>query len=555
MITLTAAVASAASTALPKLSAPKIHYLAILPVLVMIGGAVLLLAMSSLSRRRIDVTWTTSVTVAVGTAGLILAFFQWGNVISHGPSTTVDSAVVLDGFSALVTMLLSLTVIIAALVGDGWLRQRIGDRTGDIGTEYHALSLVCVSGAIMMGMANDLIVVFLGLEIMSIALYVLAAFDNRRTKSGEAALKYFVLGAFSSAIFLYGIALVYGSTGSTDLLQIADFLARNILLHNGLLLAGLALLIVGFGFKIAAVPFHLWTPDVYEGSPTPVAGFMASVAKIGGFAAFIRVFITSFGSLSSDWRPIVWVIAAVSLLLGAAVALAQRDIKRMMAYSSINHAGFVLLGLQAANAAGVEASLYYLAAYTLLVLGSFAVISAVAGKRDDLNGLDRYRGLAKRRPLLAGAMSVFLLGQAGIPLTTGFLAKFEVLTAVVRGGSTSLAVIAMLSAVVAGFFYLRVIILMYSPADAEAEAPGGDLDPVLEIPAAYEAITSQATATATAVSAGTVTAEQDEIAVPASTGFAIFICVFGTLFFGIVPEPLLSLAHKATLLFPHFPLS
>lgn len=550
----------AAANSIP---APKIRYIAILPVMVMLGGAVLLLAMSSMSKRRIDVSWTTSTTVAVGSASFIISLFQWGDVVSHGARTTVDGSVVEDGFSALVSILLSVTVIIAALVGDGWLRHRTGDRAGDIGTEYHALSLVCVSGAMMMGLANDLIVVFLGLEVMSIALYVLAAFDTRRTRSGEAALKYFVLGAFSSAIFLYGIALVYGSTGSTNLIQIADYLGRNVLLHDGILLAGVMLLLVGFGFKIAAVPFHLWTPDVYEGSPTPVTGFMAAVAKIGGFAAFIRVFITSFSSISSDWKPVLWVVAAISLLLGSAVALAQRDIKRMMAYSSINHAGFVLIGLQAGGAAGVEASMYYLAAYTLLVLGSFAVISIVAGKSDDLNSLERYRGLAKRKPLLAGAMAIFLLGQAGIPLTTGFIAKFEVITAAVKGGSTALAMIAMISAAIAGFFYLRVLIMMYSPITV-----GGDT--VLLVPAPYapkekvpalvgESFSAtqspahdQLPARARAAAVISSPTADDDITVPGSTGLAIALCAFGTVFFGVIPEPLLSLAHKATLIFPLF---
>src|SRR5471032_1396827 len=209
--------------------------------------------------------------------------------------------------------------------------------------------LLSASGAMIMGEANDLIVVFLGLEIMSIALYVLAAMNARRNESGEAALKYFVLGSFSSAIFLYGIALVYGATGTSNLPQIADYLSRNVLLHNGLLLAGMALLLVGFGFKVAAVPFHLWSPDVYQGSPSPVTGFMAAVAKAGAFAALLRVFVSSFGTVRTDWQPIIWGLALLSLILGAVVALLQRDVKRMMAYSSINHAGFILLGVEAAT--------------------------------------------------------------------------------------------------------------------------------------------------------------------------------------------------------------
>ena len=230
-------------------------------------------------------------------------------------------------------------------MADGYLR-----REGITGAEFHVLALVSASGAMLMGMANDLIIVFLGLEILSIALYVLTAFNHRRAASGEAALKYFILGGFSSAIFIYGIALTYGATGSTNLTQIADFLSKNVVLTNGLLLAGLALMLVGFAFKVAAVPFHMWTPDVYQGAPSPVTGFMSAVAKAGAFAAMLRVLFTSFGVVSTDWKPIIYGLAVLSLVLGSVLALRQRDVKRMLAYSSINHAGFILLGVEAATA-------------------------------------------------------------------------------------------------------------------------------------------------------------------------------------------------------------
>ena len=267
-------------------------------------------------------------------------------------------------------------MLLTALVGDGYLR-----REGIEGPEYHVLAMMSASGAMMMGAANDLIVIFLGLEIMSIALYVLAAFNHKRAESGEAALKYFVLGAFSSAIFVYGIALVYGATGSTNLPQIADYLSRNVIASNGVLLGGLALLLVGFGFKIAAVPFHMWSPDVYQGSPSPVTGFMAAVVKAGAFAALLRVFVSSFGTVRTDWQPIIWALALLSLVLGAVVALMQRDVKRMMAYSSINHVGFILLGVEAATTRGVSSSLYYIFTYMFLVIGSFAVITVMARTR------------------------------------------------------------------------------------------------------------------------------------------------------------------------------
>ncbi len=244
---------------------------------------------------------------------------------------------VVDGFSVLVTVLVCCAMVLTALVGDGYLR-----REGIDGPEFHVLAMVSASGAMLMAGANDLIIVFLGLEILSISLYVLAAFNHRRSASAEAALKYFILGGFSSAIFVYGIALTYGATGSTNLTQIADYLSHNVVTSNGLLMAGLALLLVGFAFKVAAVPFHMWTPDVYQGSPSPVTGFMAAVAKAGGFAALLRVFVSSFGLLRADWQPIVYVLAVLTLVVGAGLAIVQRDVKRMLAYSSINHAGFVL---------------------------------------------------------------------------------------------------------------------------------------------------------------------------------------------------------------------
>ncbi|HUY21349.1 MAG TPA: NADH-quinone oxidoreductase subunit N [Acidimicrobiales bacterium] len=540
------------------LAVPKIAYLSILPELVLLGGAVVILAAASLQRRPMDPTTVTGMTVATSLAALALALVQWFDVVNHGAHVSIDSAVVEDGFSALVAVLVSCAVFLAALVGDGWMR-----REHAWGPEFHVLMLVSASGAMIMGAANDLIVVFLGLEILSIALYVLAAMNARRAESGEAALKYFVLGAFSSAVFLYGVALVYGATGSTNLPQIASYLANNVMLHNGLLLAGMAMLLVGFGFKVAAVPFHLWTPDVYQGSPSPVTGFMAAVAKAGGFAALLRVFVSSFGLLRSDWQPAVWVLAAITLLFGAVVALAQRDIKRMLAYSSINHAGFVLLGLQVATARGIEGSLYYLFVYTFMVIGSFAVVTVVGGPGDTRHDLDRYRGLAARRPWLAGSLAVLLMAQAGIPFTTGFLAKLEVISASVGGRSTALAVIAMVSAAIAAFFYLRVILLMYSPAPSAAHPAGHDGARVAPSAAAGEADEADEAGEAgeagvpaglAAESAGTVSVlvgpDDDEAsAVPVTVAAAIAVCVAVTVLFGIWPAPLVDFAHKATLLF------
>jgi NADH-quinone oxidoreductase subunit N len=539
-------------TAATPLVLPKIAYYSILPEIVLLGGAVAMLGVSSLLRRPMDHATATTMTVATSLASLALALVQWSQVQSNGPHTAIDGAVIQDGFSAFIAVLVSCAVLVAALVVDGWMT-----REAVVGPELHVLMLTSASGAVIMGEANDLIVIFLGLEIMSIALYVLAALNAKRTESGEAALKYFILGSFSSAVFLYGIALVYGATGSSNLPQIADYLSRNILLHNGLLLAGMALLLVGFLFKVAAVPFHLWTPDVYQGSPSPVTGFMAAIAKAGGFAALLRVFISTFGTLRTDWQPAVWVIAILTLVLGASVALVQRDIKRMLAYSSINHAGFVLLGLQAATAQGVQGSLYYLFVYTFMVIGTFAVVTVVGGPGDGRHDLERYRGLASRQPWLAGGLTVLLMAQAGIPFTTGFLAKLEVIEAAVKANSDALAVVAMVTAVIAAFFYLRVILLMYSSSLGLASSGAGDVSAhgtvggdaiAAASPSAGSAAAAGAVVTAAAVD---VAAADDggsgPIPVAPTVAVSIAVCVAVTVLFGLWPAPVVNFAHHALL--------
>ncbi len=354
---------------------PSIRWLAILPPIIMIGGAVVLLGLASLVSKPLRVRVSTIATVIISGGALGVALWQWTDVQQHGAHTYVNHAVVMDGFSVLITMLVAIAMLLTALVADGYLR-----REGMHGAEFHVLAMLSASGAMLMGMANDLIIIFLGLEILSLALYVLTAFNYKRAASGEAALKYLILGGFSSAIFVYGIALTYGATGSTNLTQISDYLSKNVVLTNGLLLAGLALMLVGFSFKVAAVPFHMWTPDVYQGAPSPVTGFMAAVAKAGAFAAMLRVLFSSFGVIETDWRPIIYGLAVLSLVLGAFVALRQRDVKRMLAYSSINHAGFILLGVSAGTARGASASLYYLFAYMFMTIGSFAIVTVLGAR-------------------------------------------------------------------------------------------------------------------------------------------------------------------------------
>jgi NADH-quinone oxidoreductase subunit N len=378
-------------------------------------------------------------------------------------------ALTIDGFSIFFSILIAVSIALAALLADGYLR-----REGLEGPELYALMLMSGAGGVIMAMANDLIVVFLGLEILSIALYVMAGMHLRRTESQEAAIKYFVLGAFSSAFLLYGIALVYGATGSTNMGDISAFLSGNLLEAEGLLLAGFALLLVGLGFKVAAVPFHVWTPDVYQGAPSPVTAFMASASKAAGFAALLRVFTSTFATHSSDWRPVVWALAVLTLVVGSVLAVVQRDVKRMLAYSSINHAGFVLVAVEANTDRGVAGALFYLLAYAFMVVGSFAVVTLVGRRGDAAHDLDDYRGLSRERPALALAFTVFLLSQAGVPLTSGFFAKFYVIGAAADAESYALAVIAMVTAVVSAFLYLRIIVAMYFSGDeVEADAATG----------------------------------------------------------------------------------
>jgi NADH-quinone oxidoreductase subunit N len=370
----------------------------------------------------------------------------------------------IDGFSVFATMVIGAAVILAALLFDGWLRREDME-----GPEPYGLLLLSASGGVMMATANDLIVMFLGLEILSIAVYVLAAMHLRKITSQEAGVKYFVLGAFSSAFFLYGIALVYGGTGTTNLIEISSFFSTTVLVHNGLVLAGLALLLVGFSFKVAAVPFHFWTPDVYQAAPSPSVAWMASGVKVAGFAGLLRVFYLAFGSYSVDWQPIVYVIAAVTMVVGSVLAIVQTDVKRMLAYSSINHAGFILVAVQSASELGVQAALFYLAAYTFMVAGSFGIIAVVSRKGDIGNSLDDYRGLSRDRPMLALAFAVLLFAQAGVPLTSGFFAKFYVIDAAIEAGSTWLAVIAMVTAVISAFVYLRIVVSMYMSVEEAGE--------------------------------------------------------------------------------------
>ncbi|HTY24490.1 MAG TPA: NADH-quinone oxidoreductase subunit N [Desulfomonilaceae bacterium] len=341
--------------------------------------------------------------------------------------------------------------------------------------EYFVLLLFAAAGMMFMASANHLLIIFVGLETLSISIYVLAGILPGNVKAKEAALKYLLLGAFSSGIFLYGAALTYGAAGSLSLPALTKYFQTGAV--SRMALAGVGMLLVGFGFKVAAVPFHMWTPDVYEGAPTPLTGFMSVGVKAAAFAAFIRVFFESFTALEVSWGQILWVLAALTMILGNVAALVQDNIKRMLAYSSIAHAGYILIGMVAGKEAGIAGILYYLLAYTFTNLGAFGVV-ALVGRQGEANVMiDDYRGLAASHPLLALVMSIFLFSLAGFPPTAGFVGKFTVFGAAVNQGYIGLVVLGVLTSAVSVFYYFRVIMKMYMETPETTEpalrfAPG-----------------------------------------------------------------------------------
>ena len=455
---------------------PSISWMGISPLLVLLGGVCVLLLLGSIAPRWPKGSYCVF-TVVVSLATAVAAMLQWRDVTKNGPKMLIADAVALDHFALLATIAIAISIALVSLITDDYLRREDYD-----GPEVYALYLTAAIGGVVMASSNDLIVLFLGLETLSLSLYLLAASHRKRAESQEAGLKYFVLGGFSSAFFLYGIALTYGSTGSTNLSKIASALSGDSPFSqiDAMLLVGIGLMLVGLAFKVSAVPFHVWTPDVYEGAPSPVTAFMASAGKIASFAALLRVLVVAFPTRIDDWRPAIWVLAVLTLLAGSILAVVQTNVKRMLAFSSISHAGFLLVGVEAAGHVGdkdaLAAVLTYLLLYAVLVIGSFAVVTVVAGKGDSHTTLDDFRGLGKRRPAMALALTVFLLAQAGMPATSGFIAKFGVIKAAAEVQSYSIAIIAMLAAVIAAFLYLRIMVSVWladSTDDTKLAIPTG----------------------------------------------------------------------------------
>ena len=333
--------------------------------------------------------------------------------------------------------------------------------------DYYAVMLFAIAGMILMAMAVDLLTIFLALEILSVGVYVLTGMKRESEASSEGAFKYFLLGAFSSAFFLYGVALTYTLTGSTRLDRVGVYMAAEGMNASPMMLVALAMLLVGFAFKISAVPFHMWTPDAYEGAPAIVTGFMSTAVKAAAFASFARVFLSAFEPLRADWAPVLWLIAMLTMILGTFVGVAQSNLKRMLAYSSIAHGGYLLVGLVAANEVGKASILFYLLVYALTNLGAFGVIALLGTRQSSNDELRDYAGLWHSRPAMAALMTVFLLSLGGLPPTAGFVAKWYVFSAAVRAGYYDLAIVGMLTSVVSVFFYLRVVVMMYMAEPVE----------------------------------------------------------------------------------------
>jgi NADH-quinone oxidoreductase subunit N len=375
-------------------------------------------------------------------------------------SSGFNGMVVCDGFSYFLTILFLGSGLAAIAVAFDYLKRMDLERG-----EYYILLLFSISGMILMSQANDLIVVFLALELLSIPLYVLSGFARPRVESEEAAIKYFLMGAFAGGFVVFGVALVFGATGTTNLGAIVTMIDAN-LANMQLLIFGAALILVGMGFKVAVVPFHMWTPDVYQGAPSAVSAFMSVGAKAAGFAALLRIFITALPSLAPELTMVFWVIAALTMFLGNVVAIAQGNIKRMLAYSSIAHAGYIMMALvpfgnKAVSPEVVSASLFYLVAYALTSFGAWAVVIALEKAEGRGLSLDDYAGLGRKYPLLAACMAVFMLSFTGIPPTLGFMGKFYLFRTVIEGGYLGLSLIGVFTSLISAYYYLRVIVVMY----------------------------------------------------------------------------------------------
>jgi NADH-quinone oxidoreductase subunit N len=538
------ALAAALATPLAaEFTAPSLDYAALAPLLIVFGAACVSVLVEAFAPRRSRFGLQVGLSVLALVAAL--AAIAWlalndTRVITAGAvtaGTTSAGSVVIDGPA----LFLQGTIVALAILAVLTMSERGADggpftpqgsavpgspaeaaavRAGRVQSEIFPLMLFSIGGMMLFPASNDLLTMFIALEVFSLPLYLLCGLARRRRLlSQEASLKYFLLGAFSSAFFLYGSAMLYGFAGSVRLADIGAAIGGDnaVLGRDGLMLLGVSMLAVGLLFKVGAAPFHLWTPDVYQGAPTPVTGFMAACTKVAAFGALLRVVYVALPSARWDWTPALWGVAILTMIVGSVIAIVQTDIKRMLAYSSIAHAGFLLTGLLAMDRSGVSGVLFYLFVYGFTTIGAFALVSLVRDSTDDGVGgeathLSQWAGLGKRHPMAAGAFTLFLLAFAGIPLTSGFMGKYAVFSAAVAHGAWVLALIGVLASAIAAFFYVRVIVLMYF---------------------------SEPTGTATTV-----------VTPGFGTLFAILLSVVVTVVLGVAPTVLFTPAQAASLFLP-----
>jgi proton-translocating NADH-quinone oxidoreductase chain N len=517
----------------PTIKPPNIEWSQLSPMLLVFGAALVGVLVEAFSPRALrrplhiaialgSLAGAFVLTVVIASSSSIFAGGSPGHVAAVGAVGVDKPTLFLQGtilVLAFVSVLLiaesshevSPFVAQAAAV-PGSAEEREGLLAGLSHTEVYPLTLFAVGGMLLFPAANDFLTMFVALEVLSLPLYLLCALARRRRLlSQEAAMKYFLLGAFSSAFFLFGIAMLYGYAGSVKLGAIATA-AQSGTESATLLYAGIALTGIGLLFKIGAVPFQAWKPDVYQGAPTPVTALMASCTLVAAFGALLRVFYVSFGQLTWDWRPAMWGVAILTMLVGSIIAITQTDVKRLLAYSSIAQAGYILTGVVAANAAGLSGSLFYLAAYGFATVGAFAIVGLVRDQAGEAAHLSRWAGLGRRSPLVAGTFALFLIAFAGIPLTSGFTGKFAVFNAAIQGGALPLVIIGSIASAILAFPYVRVIVLMFF---SEPAADGPDV-----------------------------------VRPSAFTSVAVGVGALATVVLGIIPQPLLNLAnHAASQLF------
>jgi NADH-quinone oxidoreductase subunit N len=500
---------------------PTINYAAISPILIIFGAAIVSVLVEAFAPRRARRPLQLVLVIASVLAALAVVISLRGTRL-----ITAEGAVAIDGPA----LVIQGTLLVIALLGALLMAERSLDPLGDafaprasalpgsvdeqeftklgyLQTEIWPFFLFALTGMLLFPAANDLLLMFVALEVMSLPLYLLAGMARRRRLlSQEAALKYFLLGAFSSAFFLYGTAMLYGYSGSVNLVDIADTLTAKTS-QGSLVAIGMGLLLVGLLFKVAAVPFHQWTPDVYQGAPTPVTGLMAATVKIAAFGALLRVLYVGLGGMRWDWEPMLWIIAVLTMIVGSVIAITQTDIKRMLAYSSIAQAGFILVGVVAVSREGLSSALFYLIAYAFTTIGAFAIIAMVRDSSGEATHLSKWAGLGKKSPLVASIFAIFMFALAGIPLTSGFIGKFGVFAAAIAAGATWLVIIAVFASLIAAFFYVRVVVLMFF------SDPTPDTASVV-VPSAFTTIALAAGATVTVV-------------------------------LGVVPQPVLDLVNQA----------